>query len=232
MQSKGLSSVVHLVPLGCSSRLFRPPFLRPFANKKRAPLKGEALFLLSAFPVFTRSLPSFGRATTSTIPLHFVTLRRLRFTTFQQYNAWSPIFLQRLLARSAIRVAPLSLCPKSRYALRLLLIFFLTLHAHICYVSLRSYTQLSHLWWHIVCRKIATALLIRNKKFFAWKRHHFFFLLAVLGDFREYFHNARSARKKIKKESKFKLRFQKVKFKPSGFLNKSPPLHFQIRIRM
>ena len=39
----------------------------------------------------------------------------------------------------------------------------------------------------------------------------------------------RSVFKKQIKESKGKFRFQKVKFKPYGFLKKSPPLHFQYK---
>ena len=50
--------------------------------------------------------------------------------------------------------------------------------------------------------------------------------LAVLGVVWEHFQRTTLLEKKIKKESKFKLQFQKVKFKPSGFLQKSPPLIF------
>ena len=60
-----------------------------------------ALFLLSALPVSTRSLPALVGATTSTIPLHYVALR---CTSFQPYCVCRPLFFQRLLIRPAIGV--------------------------------------------------------------------------------------------------------------------------------
>lgn len=85
-QSSGLSSVVLFVPFGSSSRSFLPPFRRHF----------------------TRSLAAFGRAITSTIPLHCVTLRKLRYTAFQQYHVCRPLFFQRWRSSHSHRgLAPL-----------------------------------------------------------------------------------------------------------------------------
>ena len=66
-------------------------------KKGRPPLRFLAL-------IFTRSLPAFGGATTSTIQLHSVTLRKLRSTAFQHYYVCRPLFFQRLLLSSAIGV--------------------------------------------------------------------------------------------------------------------------------
>lgn len=96
-QSSGLSPVFCFFTLCCSSQSCLLPFHRPFATKKRAPRKGEALFLLSAFTVFKRALPAFGRANAPTIQLHSVTLRRLRSTAFQPYDVCRPPCFQRLL---------------------------------------------------------------------------------------------------------------------------------------
>ena len=63
---------------------------------KNSSLKNSSCFFCAvSFLIFTRSLPPFGRALASIVPLHFVTLRRLRFTTFQQYSVCSPPFFQR-----------------------------------------------------------------------------------------------------------------------------------------
>ena len=83
------------VTLGFSSQSFFFPFQRPFALKKRAPLKREALFLLSAFLVFTRPLNSFVEATTSTTQLHLISLRKLRFIQFSSAMPVASV-LQRL----------------------------------------------------------------------------------------------------------------------------------------
>ena len=88
-QSIGLSTVVPFVPFGCSSRSCRPPIHRHF----------------------TRSLPAFGRAIASTIPLHSVTLRKLRSTVFQPYHACRPPLFSGCSFRTAIGVgtAPITL---------------------------------------------------------------------------------------------------------------------------
>jgi hypothetical protein len=79
---------------------------------KKEPLENEKLFLLlSAFPVFARSLPSFGRANASIIQLHSVTLRRLRSSAFQQYDICRPQCFQRLLLRTAIEVGSVITLP-------------------------------------------------------------------------------------------------------------------------
>ena len=89
------------------------------STKKKSSSEKEQLFFFCAisFLVFTRSLPSFGRAYASTIPLHFVTVIRslnapfhsaksslIPFTAFQPYYVCRPIFFQRLLFRTAIVV--------------------------------------------------------------------------------------------------------------------------------
>jgi hypothetical protein len=61
-QSSGLSTVVHFVALGCSSRLKKASVPQTTCHqKKEQPRKKAALFLLSAFLVFTRSLPFVRR---------------------------------------------------------------------------------------------------------------------------------------------------------------------------
>jgi hypothetical protein len=64
----------------------------------------SSIFCAVSFLVFTRSLPAFVGATTSTIPLHSVSLRKLRSTAFQQYCVCRPLFFRRLLLRTAIGV--------------------------------------------------------------------------------------------------------------------------------
>jgi len=122
---------------------------------------------------------------------HFVILSVVegRFTTFQQYYVCRPIFFQRLLPRTAIGVGSLhnlhtiissvkgrllflsnfsvrrSLFPESRLPAkkrRESFIFSPPLHAHIRYVSLRAYAQLSRLWWLFDCRNPASSLLIHS----------------------------------------------------------------------
>jgi len=119
-QSSGLSVVVPFVPFGCSSRSCLPPFHRHFTaqkNKAVQPKAGQPYFFRCSFLIFTRSLPAFGRAYASTIPLHFVTVIRslnapfhyaesslFPFTAFQPYSVCRPQFFQRLLLRTAIGV--------------------------------------------------------------------------------------------------------------------------------
>jgi hypothetical protein len=105
VQSKGLSSVVPFVPFGCSSRSFLPPFHRHFTAQKNKAVQPKRDNLI--FPAVRSSsshvlFPTFGGATASTIPLHYVTLRKLRSTTFQQYHVCRPSLFQRLLFRTAI----------------------------------------------------------------------------------------------------------------------------------
>jgi hypothetical protein len=94
------------VPVGC--RLKKPPPSVPQAlhsTKNRATQqKSSSFFCAVSFLVSTRSLPAFVGATTSTIPLHSVSLRKLRSTAFQQYCACRPLFFRRLLLRTAIGV--------------------------------------------------------------------------------------------------------------------------------
>jgi hypothetical protein len=162
----------------------------------------SCFFCAASFLIFTRSLPAFGRAYASSIPLHFVTLRRLRFTAFQPYCVCSPPFFQRLLLRTAIGLGSAYLTYLileasifnyqlllsiidwfGRFALnqgtppkrRLPSIFYPPFHAHSRYVSLCTSAQLSRLWWLLDCRNPAAALLIRKKKFLALKRGTTFF---------------------------------------------------------
>ena len=122
MQSSGLTTFDSFVALGCSSQSFFLPFHRPFESKTRASIKIEALFLYSAFPVFTRSLNSFVRATKSKIHLHSVTLRKLRFSSFQKYYCLSPYDFSAVAPMpSSWGFAPLSFCTQIRNAMLLLL---------------------------------------------------------------------------------------------------------------
>jgi hypothetical protein len=113
----------------------------------------------------SRSLPSFGRAVASRNTASLRTLRGLRFTTFQQYHVCGPLFFQRLLLPQS-GLAPFSktsLCPKSKERQRLSYIFPRRFHAHICYVSLRSYAQLSRIYGSCsIAATPPTALLIRT----------------------------------------------------------------------
>ncbi len=110
----------------CSVRLFqspdgyRGPFHRHFTAQKNnaVPQKpGQLYFFRCSFLIFTRSLPAFGRAYASTIPLHSVSFLRLLFapfhsatsalihcTAFQPYYVCRPPTFQRLLLRTAIGV--------------------------------------------------------------------------------------------------------------------------------
>jgi len=86
-------------------------------KKIRQPKNRQPYFFRSSFLIFTRSLPAFGRAYASTIPLHFVTVIRslnspfhcaksslFPFSTFQAYYVCRPQCFQRLLLRTAIGV--------------------------------------------------------------------------------------------------------------------------------
>jgi hypothetical protein len=55
----------------------------------------SCFYCAASFLIFTRSLPAFVGATTSTIPLHSVSLRKLRSTAFQPYYVCRPLFFQR-----------------------------------------------------------------------------------------------------------------------------------------
>ena len=59
-------------------------------KKNKVAKNRQPHFFRCSFLIFTRSLPAFGRAIASTIPLHSVTLRRLRSTVFQPYNVCRP----------------------------------------------------------------------------------------------------------------------------------------------
>ena len=134
MQSSGLSSVVPFVPFGCSSRstlhfhknilgkqaiyyfnsIVRFPSIPQtlHSTKKNSSLKNSSYF----FALFRSSsshglYPAFGRAYASTIPLHSVSLRKLRYTTFQQYYVCRPQYFQRLLLRTAIGVGSVITLP-------------------------------------------------------------------------------------------------------------------------
>jgi hypothetical protein len=88
------------------------------STKKYSSLKiSSYIFSAVSFLIFTRSLPAFGRAYASTIPLHFVTVIRslnapfhfaksslFPFSTFQPYYVCRPQCFQRLLLRTAIGV--------------------------------------------------------------------------------------------------------------------------------
>jgi hypothetical protein len=94
------------VPVGCRQK--KPPPSVPQtlrSTKINSSLKISSYFFCAvSFLVFTRSLPAFVGASTSTIPLHSVSLRKLRSTAFQQYYVCRPLFFQRLLLRTAIGV--------------------------------------------------------------------------------------------------------------------------------
>ena len=96
----------------------------------------QPYFLGCSFLIFTRSLPAFGRAYASTIPLHFVTVIRslnapfhsaksslFRFTAFQPYYVCRPQFFQRLLFRTAIGVCSAIALHLNKERLRLTLFF-------------------------------------------------------------------------------------------------------------
>ncbi len=80
----------------CFVRLFQsvvPPSVPQTLHstkKIRQPKNRQPHFFRCSFLIFTRSLPAFGRAIASTIPLHSVTLRKLRSTAFQPYHACRP----------------------------------------------------------------------------------------------------------------------------------------------
>jgi hypothetical protein len=110
--------------------------------------------------------PTFGGATTSTIPLHSVSLRRLHSTAFQQYYVCRPLFFSGCSFAQPSGLAPLALCPKSRNSAEKAVDFyffpavsrsqyFSPLHpaekAGLCFVPV--------LRWLFDCRNPATALL-------------------------------------------------------------------------
>ena len=113
------------VPVG--RRQKKPPSI-PQAlqqHSKIIALKKSRYFLAPfSFLIFTRSLPAFGRASASIIPLHFVSFNRslsaplhsaasslFLFTTFQPYYVYRPPCFQRLLFRPAIGVGSVSTLP-------------------------------------------------------------------------------------------------------------------------
>ena len=86
-------------------------------KKIRQPENRQPYFFRCSFLIFTRSLPAFGRAYASTIPLHFVTVIRSLNALFhyaesftqsllyiQPYYVCRPQCFQRLLLRTAIGV--------------------------------------------------------------------------------------------------------------------------------
>ena len=73
-------------------------------KKIRQPKNRQPHFFRCSFLIFTRSLPAFGRAIASTIPLHSVTLRKLRYTAFQPYHACRPPLFSGCSFRTAIGV--------------------------------------------------------------------------------------------------------------------------------
>ena len=95
-------------PVGCAA-LRSADTIQP-QNKQQ--LENKQLFFCAASFLFsTRSLPAFGRAYASTIPLHSVPLRKLRSTAFQQYHVCRPLFFQRLLLRTTIGVGSVNTFP-------------------------------------------------------------------------------------------------------------------------
>ena len=86
-------------------------------KKIRQPKNRQPYFFRCSFIIFTRSLPAFGRAYASTIPLHFITVIRslnapfhyaksslFPFSTFQPYYVCRPQCFQRLLLRTSIGI--------------------------------------------------------------------------------------------------------------------------------
>jgi hypothetical protein len=62
-QLSGLTTIVCFVPLGCFSRFNKLRYTDHLKPKLRAVMKNNSPFLLSALPIFTRSLIAFVRAT-------------------------------------------------------------------------------------------------------------------------------------------------------------------------
>lgn len=96
----GLSSVVRFVPFGSSSRSSaeKASFLRSTGttlHKKKEQLrKRAALFFALLRSSSSHTLyPAFVGATTSTIPLHYVPLRKLRCTSFSRIVSVAPCVL-------------------------------------------------------------------------------------------------------------------------------------------
>jgi len=203
------------VPVGCPQKSGRPPF--------HSPLRLLAL-------IFTRSLPTFGGAITSTIqsrrksrtvlclsPLVFsaVAPSHSRHRGLLRYHFAFELGMPRRKSGTDFLVTP-------------------PFHAHTRSVSLRAFAVLPRLWWQFDCRNPVTALLIRKKSSLPRKRGVTFFasygawgcLIAIFIRTFPKKEIKNIVLKKIKKESKAKFRFQKVKFKPCGFSKKSPPAYF------
>ena len=121
------------VPVG--RRQKKPPSSVPQAlhsTKKNSSLKISNCFF--ALPRSSSShvlYPTFGRANASTIPLHSVSLRKLRYTTFQPYYVCRPQCFQRLLLRTAIGVCSVITLHLNKERQRLTYIFSPSLHAAI-----------------------------------------------------------------------------------------------------
>ena len=101
-------------------------------QKKEQPRKMAALFLLSSFLVFTRSLPAFGVASASATPHNSDKLHCAVFA-----STATPLFGGCSLNQPS-RLAPLKLCPKSRNPAekrRVTLIFSVPFHAHSPYTA-------------------------------------------------------------------------------------------------
>ena len=124
----------------------KAPFHRPFATKNRAPLKREALFLLSAFPVFTRSLNSFVRANKSKIQLHSVALHSAVLLSFALY------FFSGCSYDQQLGFAPLSLCIILRNAS---LFFIISPTLHALSISLPHSSSVLILRLLVICRNTA-----------------------------------------------------------------------------
>jgi hypothetical protein len=104
-QTSGLPPVASFVPLGCSSQSFLLPFHRPLATKKKSSSeKRAALFLLSALPVSTRSLPAFVGATTSATP------QPNQCQRYAVFASVAPYFFSGCSFAQPSGFAPLSLC--------------------------------------------------------------------------------------------------------------------------
>jgi hypothetical protein len=154
----------------CFVRLFQsvvPPSVPQALQQHReiTALKKKPLFLCAVFVPHLHTVTSCVRRDYC---IHntasFVTLRKLRFTSFSSIMSAVPCCFSGCSLNLPSRLAPLALCPKSRNAPQkagLHLIFSVPFHAHSPYAVPQA-PLLPVLWWLFDYRNTATALLVKK----------------------------------------------------------------------
>jgi hypothetical protein len=145
----------------------RPPPSLPqllYRNKKTAVRrKGwTAVFFVPLYSSSSHVLyPTFGRATTATIPLHSFTLRRLRFTAFQPYYVCCPLSFQLCSFVPLSDLAPF-LFAQNQGEQTLELLFHNTLMLNILLISSQKLKYISILCFDFYYHNTTVILLEKN----------------------------------------------------------------------